>query len=231
MKRWIVGLVLLFSLESANASILIDNSSYMTNQGFGPDKFGQTITAPPGATALNSLSFFLTSARELTPDTVTHFTLHIYAWSDTDYTVLGPSLFDSTLETTNPKRLGFREHRFDNLDIPVLSGSNYIAFIDQVEFGGIFTRVNYPYTGGQFWATDRAITDTWGLDGDFPERNSEGNSMSFIASFAGDSPPEPPQPPDGQVPEPSTLIIWSLLGTLGMAGGWYRRYSLRRSGI
>ena len=33
------------------------------------------------------------------------------------------------------------------------------------------------------------------------------------------------------VPEPNTLIIWSLLGALGMAGGWYeRRYALRRAG-
>jgi hypothetical protein len=33
------------------------------------------------------------------------------------------------------------------------------------------------------------------------------------------------------VPEPTTLIIWSVLGAIGMAGGWYRRHTLRRSGI
>jgi hypothetical protein len=32
-----------------------------------------------------------------------------------------------------------------------------------------------------------------------------------------------PGPQYSGVPEPTTLIIWSVLGTLGMAGGWYRR--------
>ncbi len=30
-------------------------------------------------------------------------------------------------------------------------------------------------------------------------------------------------PEPSSIPEPSTLIIWSLLGALGIAVGWYRK--------
>jgi hypothetical protein len=32
-----------------------------------------------------------------------------------------------------------------------------------------------------------------------------------------------PPPPDGTIPEPTTFIIWSLLGTLAIGVGWWRR--------
>jgi len=35
--------------------------------------------------------------------------------------------------------------------------------------------------------------------------------------------PEPPTPPDFSIPEPSTVIIWSLLGALGSGVGWWRK--------
>jgi hypothetical protein len=137
----------------------------------------------------------------VTPNDVGSFTIHIFAWSDLDKSVVGPSLFDSALETTNPARLGYREHRFDNLNISVEPFGKYIAYIDQVEFASVFTLTNRgTYSDGRFWATDRAITDTWGLDGDGAERNPEGRSMSFIAEFSTTE----------VVPEPASVAIWTI---------------------
>jgi hypothetical protein len=68
-----------------------------------------------------------------------------------------------------------------------------------------------------------------GMNDDYASFGVSDNGGSITVNVDGDitffqPPPEPPEPPDPNVvPEPTTLIIWSVLGGLGMAGGWYRR--------
>jgi hypothetical protein len=48
------------------------------------------------------------------------------------------------------------------------------------------------------------------------------DSAVFIEGF-GAEPPPPDDPPSDVVPEPASLIVWSLLATVGMTAVWWRR--------
>ena len=68
-----------------------------------------------------------------------------------------------------------------------------------------------------------------GMNDDYSSHNTSDNSGSVTVHVdEGVVTPPPPTPPDNGVPEPTTIMIWSLLGTIAIGIGWSRRYALRR---
>jgi formylglycine-generating enzyme required for sulfatase activity len=82
----------------------------------------------------------------------------------------------------------------------------------------LVTSPNRGLRGGP-WAGDSAFLEASRRKAYYPDY--EHRDIGFRVASVGAVP---------AVPEPSTLIVWSLLGTCGLCFGWRSRYALRRAG-
>jgi len=75
------------------------------------------------------------------------------------------------------------------------------------DWGGNEPNDYVPVGGEDYLHFDNARGGEWNDCSDYP-----GYVPGFYVEFGG-----------GVIPEPSTLIVWSLLGALGITVGWWRR--------
>jgi hypothetical protein len=132
---------------------------------------------------------------------------------------------------TSPDENDFVLHLGTIMDPNVFTTVAWIGLTDNEAYGGheSFGQPN-PRTDGWVWITGEPVSYTdWG---DAPPNNADGNEdFCLIGSWAGMYGWNDQSDYFGAnyivefdtVPEPSTLIIWSLLGGLGIGIGWWRR--------
>ncbi len=84
--------------------------------------------------------------------------------------------------------------------------------------GGTWSETVTVYTSGPTWY-DFKFWDIVELTFDGDVDGDEFQQMFAMDDFEYNTAPDPFK----GIPEPSTLVIWSLLGLLGITVGWYRR--------
>ncbi len=134
---------------------------------------------------------------------------------------------------------GEQDFLWNNIYSQSLKDQNSAVFLgltDNEDYGGVESfGQNEPQVDGWVWVTGEAVEYTYwanaaqpdnGGDEDFAHMTSgnplpggwgDGQAGVTLAYFVEyDTPTNP-------IPEPTSLIIWSLLGALGITIGWWRR--------
>ncbi len=170
--------------------------------------FGQTFTAPAGATFLNAFSFFVHSNTALPADPLVTFRAYLRATNGTH--AVGDLLFSEEREADACCSLP--QERFLTGGIPVVAGEQYVAFL--IPEGGTLTSgfaslggvtVN-SYAGGQAILMNAGcVTSVVAC----PLGSLGEQDQAFIAEFSGGA---------TSVPEPSALVLLAL-GMVAMVIG------------
>ncbi len=222
MKRPLVALVILATLAAAgraNAVLVIDTaSSWDGNRTVGPfgelnsATYGQTFLVTDPETVLDDFTYFIDDRPTVdAPDVVT-FSAYVAAWDGLRAT--GPMLFTSDpMSTSNID--GFEQFTVDTGGVALTAGQQYVAFFsvsnhfNDVLGQSIWGLTTNSYADGNFVFMNNA--DDFGelTTRDWNPKNSY--DLAFTMSFS-----EP-------IPEPATVVIWSLLATMAVAAGRYRR--------
>lgn len=218
IRCFVVGAVTLAMLTAqapADASLHLDttvnwNGSSSTGN-FGEVStatHGQTFTVSGTNTVLNSFTFYLDDISNPGP---VDFAGYVAAWDGNK--AMGPILFTSSaMSTTNNSGAGgFEEFTVNTGGISLVSGEQYVAFFSASNYFDTVTGTSLlgradtpfaPYTGGKYVFNDNgsdfgALTTTnWGTNV---------FDLAFKMDFSDPS----------AVPEPTTFVVWSLLGMLG----------------
>jgi len=222
--------VLLCSVSNLLNAGIIDTTSGWTGAGtfFGESEpswqatLGQTFTVPLDDTKLDSFSFWLQD-RFYTDH---YFQAYVAPWvHSSESTAVAPMAYTGAVihattlppfAPSSPEK--YQQFTFNAGGIDLTAGGKYVAFLSA---SGLFDTVqdavsmgvntNNPYADGNavFVGSDNSptqffINDDW--------TNLTGWDLAFRAEFSNSS-----------VPEPSTFLLWSLLGGAGAAIGWRRR--------
>ncbi len=184
-----------FSSTAAHGSLTIDTYPYWDgNITRGWNAAAQSFTAPADE-PLNSWQFTL--APRSGGGTVN---FSIYDWTASG--PVGTALFSQN--ESWPVAGG--NVLVSGINLALVPGKLYGAEIDLLGYSGSSVNFMYNqtgYSGGNgFWDE---YSGSW--------YNLAGTNLEFSAVFGSSS----------SVPEPSTLIVWSLLGTLAIGLGWWRK--------
>lgn len=204
----------------ANAPSFSDNDAL---SGFGPSSipsFGQTFTAPAGATSLSSFTFYLANDVNFGGGDELLFKPYLMVW-DVDHPSGNDLLLSSPTTAGNGSSI-FLPYTF-GADVSVTPGDVYVAFLSSagVQQSGNgynqFAGTADTYNGGQF---------VYGFSNDPNDLTSASNwadgagaQLGFAAEFTGSQ---------STVPEPSEFLLLAT-GLSTMAGTVrFRRRRRRR---
>lgn len=102
-------------------------------------------------------------------------------------------------------------------------GGDMNAAVDQMDYGLVSANAGLGNNPQRPYVEDQLVFKLK-LDTELKRDQILEEIEEAAVGLAFDSPTRSDlEPPTGIVPEPSTLIIWSLLGGLGIAVGWWRR--------
>jgi len=101
--------------------------------------------------------------------------------------------------------------------LPITSPEEY----DYVSWpGSVGTAFDYTPAGAGVTGDSAGLT-YWGRTAGTAVEIAPGGAVRFTTAVFGVAPDAPP--PGGIIPEPSTILVWSVLAGLGMACAWRRR--------
>jgi hypothetical protein len=196
-------------------NIGLPGADFLTSEFGKPNTatYGQTFTVQPGATALQSFSFWLSNNAELTTNPASlRFKGYVMAWNAVAGHATGPALYTSAVQ--NGPTLSSQRYDFATGGIALNANAQYVAFLSAsplfasippaTSTAAMETTLSGTYAGGQFVYTNNGTdfgqltTTTWDLSSNFPEYQAH-----FEARFAGAV---------TTVPEPSSLALFAVGG-------------------
>lgn len=211
MKRFMVRVVIplvifggLFGADSVQAAIFVSNTPYGVQSWSGP--LGDDFTVGAQDIIVTKLGVFDDGANGLNRT----ITAYIYNFGGATPIPIGPIEFTTDNSSLDP----VIPYRFRTLDSPVTltAGASYSIVAENYgpternhntnegSPAPVFSSSGLTVGGGRYSSTQGSyphITGTWHFG---------------VANFEY-----------SPIPEPCAFLIWSLLGALGIAVGWYRR--------
>lgn len=199
--RAIMAVALALGASSAGAATTIDTSVGLgtgTISPFGEPNtatYGQTFTVVGSDTVLDDFSFRFDDS--VNPDTI-DFAAYVYGWDGGKAT--GPQLYASVMRTStnNGGAGGFEEFHFTTGGVELVSGGQYVAFLNTSDFfdGQLGTSIwdygNDTYSGGAYVYENNGSNFSSLLTFDWDYTGSSGQDTWFKASFS--APVEVPLP-------------------------------------
>lgn len=225
----IVSFVLLHSPVKADTMVETfshwDGGSSFTFGGVNagsPRRAGQTFMVPTDNEVLNEFSFWVDD--NLDPDAIP-LKGYVYLFDDITSHAVGPSLFESLVQTTtnNGGAEGFEKVTFSTGGVTLDEDKQYIAFIEsQLPVVPVLNKsslqvagaLGNPYPDGMLRGALSQVSPTVAAWSGF-----ESIDLAFEFKFA---------PSSTEVPEPATLLLFGV--GIGI-GSLFRYQSKRRSSI
>lgn len=190
--------------------------------------YGETITAPLGATSLKDFSFWLGgSLNYLGGSRNFDFNAYVFDWDEGAHRATGNALFTSALISAPAAGAGLTQIAVNTGDIAVVAGNAYVlmfSFDDHTNSGTGYVPFAWSsdpnsYTGGYgAWFNNTVVGDVNSTSWDGPWENGD---WQFEAEFDQGITGPPPNALDHVVstPEPASLVLLGtgLAGVLGLA--------------